>query len=180
MLGFCSVAVVLLLLLLLLLFIFVRQRRNIQPSLFVGTRGVMSSSAAYLLGGPSNSDRHLRFREMMRMPLDGAVLAVDWELPHFKNTRATNAQRKHEILHGPIQQPVVLVLHGLNNHAHFGYVRSMMRTCVKRGWVAVGLNMRGCGGVEFQTPRGYNGAYTGGFCSRLAFRRLFIPPPLCL
>lgn len=95
------------------------------------------------------------------MPLDGAVVAVDWELPFEEENPSTDEERKQRILHGPIQQHVVLVLHGLNNHADFGYVRSIMRTCVERGWVAVGLNMRGCGGVNFKTPRGYNGAYTG-------------------
>jgi uncharacterized protein len=37
----------------------------------------------------------------------------------------------------------------------------MMRTCTNRGYIAVGMNFRGCGGVPLQTPRGYNGAYTG-------------------
>lgn len=116
-----------------------------------------------MLGGPANSDRHVRFREMMHMPLDGAVVAVEWELPCLEENPATDEERKQEILRGTIQQPVVLVLHGLNNHADFGYVRSMMRTCVERGWIAAGLNLRGCGGVNFKTPRGYNGAYTGKF-----------------
>ena len=138
----------------------------------MGTRGVLSSTAAFLLGGPANSRLHVRFREMMRMPLDGAVVAVEWELPRLEKDTATEEERKNEILQGPIQQPVVFVLHGLNNHADFGYVRSMMRTCVERGWVAVALNLRGCGGVDFHTPRGYNGAYTGKsggwFCFCLA------------
>ena len=121
----------------------------------------MSSAAAYLLGGPPDSDLHVRFREQMHIPVDGAVIAVEWELPFLDNSAATEEERKREILVGTIRQPVVLVLHGLNNHADFGYVRSMMRTCVARGWVAAGMNMRGCGGADFKTPRGYNGAYTG-------------------
>jgi predicted alpha/beta-fold hydrolase len=36
-----------------------------------------------------------------------------------------------------------------------------MRTCTNRGWLAVGMNFRGCGGVPLATPRAYNAAYTG-------------------
>lgn len=138
------------------------QRRNIQPSLFLGTRGAIASTAGYLLRGPLESDRHLRFREIMKMPSDGALIAVDWELPvEEQDNSSTSHQRKEEILHGKIRQPVVIVVHGMNNHADFGYVRSMMRTCTERGWVAAGMNLRGCGGIDFTTPRGYNAGYTG-------------------
>ena len=136
-------------------------RRNIQPSLFVGTRGALSSSAAYLLGGPPKSEHHIRFRETFTIPLDGTQIGVEWELPTDSDGNKSEEARSQEILHGPIRQPVVLILHGLNNHADFGYVRSMMRTCVARGWVAAGMNLRGCGGVRLKTPRSYNGAYTG-------------------
>jgi predicted alpha/beta-fold hydrolase len=55
-----------------------------------------------------------------------------------------------------------LILHGMNNDSSFGYVKSMMRTCTNRGWVAVGMNFRGCAhGLAMSTPRGYSGAYTG-------------------
>jgi hypothetical protein len=135
-------------------------RRNIQPSLFVGTRGVMASTAAFLLKGPSKSASHLQFREIMTMAGDGAKVAIDWELPWDDGRKSAEALQ-HEILHGTIQQPVVLILHGLNNNSEFGYVRSMMRTCVERGWVAAGMNLRGCGGLGLATPRGYNGSYTG-------------------
>jgi predicted alpha/beta-fold hydrolase len=49
----------------------------------------------------------------------------------------------------------------MNNDAKFGYIRSMMRACSDRGWIAAGMNLRGCGGVPLSTPRGYNAAYTG-------------------
>jgi len=135
-------------------------QRNIQPSLFVGTRGLVSSTAAYLLGGPSSSDRHVRFRQIIDMAQDGARLALDWELPP-DSSASTDEERKQRIITGPIKEPVVLILHGINNDSSFGYVRSLMRTCTDRGWAAVGMNFRGCGGVPLTTPRGYNGAYTG-------------------
>lgn len=121
----------------------------------------MSSTAAFLLGGPAGSDRYLRFREMIQMPLDGTLIAVDWELPFLEENPATDEERKNEILNGKIEQPVTFILHGMNNDASFGYVRSMARTMVEHGFVAAAMNMRGCGGVDMKTPRSYNGAYTG-------------------
>mmetsp|Transcript_3405 Transcript_3405/g.7062 ORF Transcript_3405/g.7062 Transcript_3405/m.7062 type:complete len:498 (-) Transcript_3405:231-1724(-) len=137
-------------------------RRNIQPSLFVGTRGMMASTGAYLMGGPAATERHLRFRQVIRMPQDGAQIGVDWELPVDSQTPPrSNEERQAEILHGPIHTSVVLILHGINNHAGFGYVKSLMRACCDKGWVAAGMNFRGTGGVPLTTPRAYNGAYTG-------------------
>jgi predicted alpha/beta-fold hydrolase len=142
-------------------------RRDIQPSLFVGTRGVASSTAGYILQGPRATDQHVRFRQVLTMAQDGAEIALDWELPILKESdhgyHLTVEQRQQEIRHGPIQQPVILILHGMNNDSSFGYIRSMMRTCTDRGWVAVGMNFRGCGahGLAMSTPRGYSGAYTG-------------------
>jgi predicted alpha/beta-fold hydrolase len=140
-------------------------RRDIQPSLFVGTRGVVSSTAGYLLGGPGSTKQHVRFRQHLTMAQDGAEIGLDWELPILNETeksfRLSEEQRQQEIRIGPIQQPVVLILHGMNNDSSFGYVQRMMRTCTNRGWVAVCMNFRGCGGVPMTTPRGYSGAYTG-------------------
>jgi predicted alpha/beta-fold hydrolase len=135
--------------------------------------------------GPAQTERHVRFREVLTMPADGAEIALDWELPttttttiaaeslpNTTNTTATAAattattaaattaaattaaaaaaaaaattttttatttasttdeqKRIEQVLHGPICQPVVLILHGMNNHAGFGYMRSMMREC---------------------------------------------------
>jgi len=121
----------------------------------------MSSTAAFLLGGPPDSNLHLKFRELIRMPFDGAVIAVDWELPFLGENSATDEERRQEILQGKFEQPVVIILHGMNNDASFGYVKSMARTIVERGWVAASMNMRGCGRVHLKTPRSYNGAYTG-------------------
>jgi uncharacterized protein len=146
-------------------------RRDIQPSLFVGTRAVAASTASYMLRGPSATPHHVRFREVLTMPLDGAEIAVDWELTPLTSTTSsssnsyqptmTDAERIAVVKTGPIQQPIVIILHGLNNHSRFGYIQSLQRTCTDRGWLALGLNFRGCGGVRLATPRGYNGAYTG-------------------
>ena len=139
--------------------------RPIQPSLFVGTRGMVSSAAAYLLGGPSSSQEHLRFREIVQSTIDGASFGVDWEVPWKTDDRRTSSltyqERRNEILKGPIQEPVVIILHGINNDANFGYMRSLQRAFADRGWNAAAVNFRGCGGVPMTTPRAYNASYTG-------------------
>ena len=132
--------------------------RSIQPTLFVGTRGIISSTAAYLLGGPSLTEEHLRFREIVTMAHDGAKIAVDWEVPLKKSSHEA---RKREILNGPIHQPVIIILHGINNDSSFGYMQSLQRSFANRGWNACAMNFRGCGGIKMTTPRGYNGTYTG-------------------
>ena len=58
-------------------------------------------------------------------------------------------------------KPVVVILHGINNSAAFGYMRALMRACAEKGWIGVGMNFRGCCDVPLATPRGYTGAYTG-------------------
>ena len=164
--------------------------RNIIPSLFVGTRARLASAAAYAapyfesvddvvitLDGDGNlhssvgsSATHpnplLRFREKFRMGSDGTDIGVDWEVPpeRYDSTldpQKSPAKRRREVLSGPINRPVVLILHGINNDASFGYIRSLMRSCTERGWIAAGYNFRGCGGVPLRTPRGYTGGFTG-------------------
>lgn len=136
-------------------------RRTIQPSLFVGTRAMVSSTHAYALGGPPASNKHIRFSEVMDMTVDGGKVSIDWELPVMDDTRESNEERERKVRNGPIEKPVVIIIHGLNNHAKFGYIRSMMRACTDKGWIAAGMNLRGCGGLPLYTPRGYTGAYTG-------------------
>lgn len=135
--------------------------RTIQPSLFVGTRGLLSSTAAYLMGGPNSIDKFVRFREILTMYQDGARIAVDWEVPKEEDGTKDENECKRIVLEGPIVRPVVVILHGINNDSSFGYMRSLQRTFASRGWAAASMNFRGCGGVSMTTPRGYNGAYTG-------------------
>eukprot|EP00814_Leptocylindrus_danicus_P016814 CAMPEP_0116047948 /NCGR_PEP_ID=MMETSP0321-20121206/29253_1 /TAXON_ID=163516 /ORGANISM="Leptocylindrus danicus var. danicus, Strain B650" /LENGTH=367 /DNA_ID=CAMNT_0003530041 /DNA_START=104 /DNA_END=1205 /DNA_ORIENTATION=- len=100
------------------------------------------------------------------MTSDGARIALDWDADGSSNNNFNEEQR--QAVKGPHGVPVIILLHGINNSAEFGYIRSMMNSCTKRGWIAVGMNMRGCGGVHLATPRGYNGAYTGDLRSVLS------------
>lgn len=116
-------------------------QQPMRPSLFVGTRAIWSSLAGYLLPGPQSIKRQ---REILKLP-DGAQVALDWEYPSSNRDGGV----------------VVLILHGINNDAGFGYVRSLMKQVNQQGWTAAGFNFRGCGGVPLLTPRMYNGSYTG-------------------
>lgn len=145
------------------------------PSLFVGTRGVISSFAAYALKGGEKYDdgaaivKSTRVREVMTMGADGARLVLDWEVPiKIINSNAGNANAdgsQHQVQVADltndkvdnISRPIVLLVHGMNNDSSFGYIRSMMKTATSRGWVAVCMNLRGqdyLGQVKNTTPRG--------------------------
>lgn len=87
-------------------------RRSVVPSLFVGTRGVMSSIAAYALKGNEGDDaiKTQRVREVMTMGADGAKLVLDWEVP------CSNSESNFANVDGGkvdmISKPVVLLVHG--------------------------------------------------------------------
>ena len=149
-------------------------RRPIIPSFGIGTRAQVSSTAAYLRGGTTNDKRQfLKFREVLTMTMDGAQIGIDWDIPLLstkdgggapsnKNVmESTRATRRAEIEKGPIKQPVVIILHGINNHSRFGYIQSLQREIATRGWNACAMNFRGCGHVPMTTPRSYHAAYTG-------------------
>lgn len=137
--------------------------RLIHPSLFVGTRGIISSTAAYLSHGPSSRIDYLRFREILNMSQDGARLAVDWEVQRQQQDRdgGEEHEQQRDILNGSIRQPVVVILHGINNDSSFGYMKSLSRSFCNRGYISASMNFRGCGGVPLATSRGYTAAYTG-------------------
>jgi hypothetical protein len=50
------------------------------------------------------------------MPQDGAVIALDWELPPSDHPD----QIKTLARMGPLEKHIVLILHGINNDANFG------------------------------------------------------------
>lgn len=154
--------------------------RKVTPSLIIGTRGIMSSIAAYAFGdyeASLNSRGVKRVREVMKMGADGALIVLDWEIPinppplsssspdiNFKHSAQSPKEPCSVTMPNSIDKPVVLLVHGMNNDSSFGYIRSMMRTATKRGWIAVCMNLRGQDGrhqVKNATPRGYNAGYTG-------------------
>jgi predicted alpha/beta-fold hydrolase len=122
--------------------------REIHPSLFFGTSSILNSFLGYIKLGPgkskSKSSAPTNFREVMTMPQDGGKIVIEWELPQ-PSLLDNNSITKSQILAGPIptKTTIVVLLHGLNNNASFGYIRSAIRSCTNRGFVAAGVHMRG-------------------------------------
>jgi predicted alpha/beta-fold hydrolase len=57
-------------------------------------------------------------------------------------------------------RPVLLALHGLESSSAAHYMRGLAEQAVLRGWSAVLLNQRNCGGTEHLTPRLYHSGLT--------------------
>jgi len=129
--------------------------RRVVPTLFLGTRGVISSMAAYALPAvKGHTIQTRRVREVMTMGADGAKIVLDWEVPLHNDGDTINCKANRV---ANIDLPVVLLVHGMNNDSSFGYIRSMMKTATSRDWIAVCMNLRGqdwLGEVQNTTPRG--------------------------
>ncbi|CAM9658270.1 unnamed protein product, partial [Choristocarpus tenellus] len=59
------------------------------------------------------------------------------------------------------ETPTVLVIHGLNGSSSEGCILYAMDLAHSRGWRAVAMNHRGCGGTFLSSGWTYNGAFTG-------------------
>lgn len=82
-------------------------------------------------------------RETIDTP-DGDFLDLDWWRP----------AREGEA--GPKSASLVIVLHGLEGSADRPYVKGMCRFFAERGWDALGLNQRTCGGRMNRLLRAYH------------------------
>jgi len=125
--------------------------RKMRPSLFIGTRSILNLTFLSLKIGPKSR----RFRENVTISFDGATIALDWEIPSNENISLEDIKRKL-----PIRCPVVLILHGIYTDTTHGYIREIMHSITGQGFVALGMNFRGCGGTNLSTPRMLNAAYT--------------------
>ena len=128
--------------------------RKLRPSLFIGTRSMLNT----IYGILPRYYKSNRFREIVKVSYDGATIALDWEIP--RNICNEDNNTMTSILEGPIKIPIILILHGIHNDTSNGYVRAVMHSCTERGYIAVGMNSRGCGGNKLATPRMHNAAYT--------------------
>jgi predicted alpha/beta-fold hydrolase len=60
----------------------------------------------------------------------------------------------------PATRPTLLALHGLEGSSSVHYMRGLAAQAWKRGWNAVALNQRNCGGTEHLTPGLYHSGLT--------------------
>jgi predicted alpha/beta-fold hydrolase len=57
-------------------------------------------------------------------------------------------------------KPTLLALHGLESSSEAHYMRGLADHAIRRGWNAVLLNQRNCGGTEHLTPGLYHSGLT--------------------
>jgi hypothetical protein len=60
----------------------------------------------------------------------------------------------------PASTPVLIALHGLEGSAQAHYMQGLAAKAFRRGWSAVLLNQRNCGGTEALSPRLYHSGLT--------------------
>jgi len=61
------------------------------------------------------------------------------------------------------EQPVVVIVHGLEGSCDSNYAKGISEKALKRGFHAVRLNQRNCGGTEQLTPTLYNSGLSGDY-----------------
>jgi predicted alpha/beta-fold hydrolase len=86
-------------------------------------------------------------RERLELP-DGDFLDLDW----VARTRGSVPRE---------DDPLVVVLHGLEGCAQSGYALELYRALVRQGLAAVGLNFRSCSGEPNRLARLYHSGDTG-------------------
>ncbi|HZW59502.1 MAG TPA: hydrolase [Woeseiaceae bacterium] len=91
----------------------------------------------------ARAPRPLLTSEWLELP-DGDVTVVDW-LPH-----------------GPAdpEQPILIILHGLEGSAKSSYCRQLLHAAARRGWRAAVLHFRDCGDYRNRLPRRYHAGET--------------------
>jgi len=55
---------------------------------------------------------------------------------------------------------VAVILHGLEGDSHRSYIKGMAKAVNRRGWDALAVNFRGCGGTPNRRPRMYHSGET--------------------
>src|SRR5260221_5140963 len=63
--------------------------------------------------------------------------------------------------------PVLVIVHGLEGSCDSNYVRGIADKAWARGFHAIRMNQRNCGGTERLTPTLYNSGVSGGYSAVL-------------
>src|ERR1700730_3242426 len=81
----------------------------------------------------------------------------------------------------PTDVPVIAIVHGLEGSSESNYARGIAETAFKRGYHAIRVNQRNCGGTEALTPTLYNSGMSADYralCEELAngdgFKEIFL------
>jgi hypothetical protein len=63
----------------------------------------------------------------------------------------------------PRERPTLVLVHGLEGSSRSGYMMGLAERAFAKGWNAVRLNQRNCGGTELLTPTLYNSGLSGDY-----------------
>lgn len=130
--------------------------RHMNPSMFIGTHNAVASTVAFLHPGPTNMPS-AQFDEEHEMPHDAAIVHLHWYFPNeiLKQEYLACRDRTNKT---KLQTPVVLILHGINNHAAFGYMKNLAKTIVQdAAYIAVTVDFRG---ANSDSMRLYTASFT--------------------
>lgn len=112
--------------------------------------------------------RHGGYSERQQiLTADGGTLALDWWSPHSPEASQRRLPSSSSASSSPSSSPslrrqwlsdaspVALLIHGINGGSFEGYILSACAELANRGVRPVVLNLRGCGGTELTSGRGY-------------------------
>jgi len=119
--------------------------RPFKPPVWARNAHVQTILAKYLAPYRQLSEQAERFQLA-----DGDEVQLNWSLP----------------LAQP-QQPLVVLLHGLEGNIHSHYVRGMFKALQQQGFAVVLLHFRGCDGIPNKLKRAYHSGDTADFAALL-------------
>ena len=120
------------------------------------------------------------FRRQLVHTEDGGTIALDWWEEQWRKKRPEKSkQQQHQTppsstsstssslsssspssLPLPPTAPLLLVLHGLTGGSKEGYVKSLCAHGTSKGFRAVAVVYRGCGGLKLTSRRAYSATFT--------------------
>ena len=142
-----------------------RQRRGCQQLAW----GVALHYSEFMAWEMEKFEPHALLRNGHAMTIAAAFVPRKFELPPAED-RLFHVDRESRILGRCHWQPgkksdvpVMVIVHGLEGSSESNYVFGIAEKAFRRGFHAVRLNQRNCGGTEALTPTLYNSGMSGDF-----------------
>jgi predicted alpha/beta-fold hydrolase len=86
----------------------------------------------------------------------------------FETERGTRIRGACHWQSAPQERPTLVLVHGLEGSSESGYMLGLAERAFVKGWNAIRLNQRNCGGTESLTPTLYNSGLSGDYRAVLA------------
>jgi len=82
---------------------------------------------------------------------------------HWQGEKPQDSQTRPALQDVRRDLPVIVIVHGLEGSSESNYMRGIADKAWARGWHAVRMNQRNCGGTERLTPTLYNSGMSGDY-----------------